>query len=73
MQVGKLEVSELIVAVFTVLSLILQLNQEGGKEGKKQEDIHSDMSAETATYDSGIGGSVSDTGTYYCSFGKGSS
>mgnify|MGYP006890281534 FL=1 len=41
-----------------------QLNHDNGKEGKKQEDIHSDMSAETATYDSGIGGSVSDTGNY---------
>ncbi|XP_052793042.1 protocadherin beta-6-like [Mya arenaria] len=33
-----------------------------GKDGKRQEDHHSDLSAETATYDSGMGGSVSDTG-----------
>ncbi|XP_060565651.1 protocadherin-7-like [Ruditapes philippinarum] len=35
---------------------------DAGKECKKQEDLHSDLSADTATYDSGIGGSVSDTG-----------
>ncbi|XP_045203882.2 putative protocadherin beta-18 [Mercenaria mercenaria] len=39
-----------------------ELNQDNGKDVKKQEDLHSDLSADTATYDSGIGGSVSDTG-----------
>lgn len=29
---------------------------------KKQEDVHSDLSADTGTFDSGMGGSVSDTG-----------
>ena len=29
---------------------------------KKQEDGHSDLSGDTGTFDSGIGGSVSDTG-----------
>lgn len=34
-------------------------------EVKKQEDVHSDdLSGDTATYDSGMGGSVSDTGNY---------
>lgn len=42
--------------------LCFQLSQDTGRDCKKQEDLHSDMSAETATYDSGIGGSVSDTG-----------
>ena len=31
---------------------------------KKQEDVHSDLSADTGTFDSGMGGSVSDTGTH---------
>jgi len=44
------------------MDVILVFQLSDGKEGKRQEDHHSDMSAETATYDSGIGGSVSDTG-----------
>ncbi|XP_052278627.1 protocadherin-3-like, partial [Dreissena polymorpha] len=41
-----------------------ELTTEAGarEDRRKQEDIHSDLSADTATYDSGIGGSVSDTG-----------
>ena len=33
---------------------------------KKQEDVHSDLSNDTGTFDSGMGGSVSDTGTVLC-------
>ena len=31
---------------------------------KKQEDVHSDLSNDTGTFDSGMGGSVSDTGIF---------
>ena len=42
---------------------MFQLNDV--KDGKKQEDFHSDMSVDTLTYDSGVGGSVSDTGRLF--------
>lgn len=48
--------------IYQLCKCSFQISQDTGRDCKKQEDLHSDMSAETATYDSGIGGSVSDTG-----------